>query len=352
MKMSAIINQTRPDHSIVRNSSFELLRIVAMFMIVAHHFSVHGGFDFPADSMTLNHLWQQFILMGGGLGNGIFVAISGYFLINSAGLNLRRLFNLWARIFFYSVAIYLLFLFVGHEAFSLKRFLKALMPITKAQWWFASAYFVMYLIHPYVNKLLHSFTREEYRKFLLAVFLYWSIIPALTKSDFGANATINFVCMYSLAGYVRLYPEDFRKRNYILYGLAFIGINFLSAIVINVVSKFSVFTMHGGYFFGMMRPFTVLAVLSLMLFFRGLNIPNSKIINAIASATFGVYLIHDNNLVRPFLWHDLFRNASFQDSPYLIPYSLAVIMAVYISCTVIELIRSRIFRALSHGKLS
>lgn len=323
-----------------------------MLMIVAHHFSVHGRFDFPADSMTLNHLWLQFILMGGGLGNGIFVAISGYFLINSAELNLRRLFNLWARIFFYSLAIYLLFVFAGLEAFSLKRFLKAFMPITKAQWWFASAYFVMYLIHPYVNKLLHSFTREEYRKFLLAVFLYWSIIPALTKSDFGANATINFVCMYSLAGYVRFYPEDFRKRNYILYGLAFIGINFLSAIVIDVMSKFFTLNIGGGYFFSMMRPFTVLAVLSLLLFFSVLNIPHSKIINAIASATFGVYLIHDNNLVRPFLWHDLFRNASFQDSPYLIPYSLAVIVAVYISCTVIELMRSRIFRALSRGKLS
>lgn len=323
-----------------------------MLLIVAHHFSVHGGFNFPTGLMTLNHLWQQFILMGGGLGNGIFVAVSGYFLINSTGLNLRRLSNLWIRMFFYSVAIYLLFTYTGFQPFSLKTLLKTFMPVTKPQWWFASAYFVMYLIHPYVNKLLHSFTREEYRKFLLAIFLYWSVIPALTKSDFGANATINFLCIYSLAGYVRLYPEDFRKRNYILYGLAFIGINFLYAIATNVVPKLLIVTNSIGYFFGMMGPFTVLAVLSLLLFFKSLNIPHNKLINVIASATFGVYLIHDNRLVRQFLWHELFCNASFQDSPYLIPYSLAVIMAVYISCTLFELLRSRIFRALSRGKLS
>lgn len=28
-----------------RNSSIELLRIVAMFMILAHHFVVHNGYD-------------------------------------------------------------------------------------------------------------------------------------------------------------------------------------------------------------------------------------------------------------------------------------------------------------------
>ena len=29
-----------------RNSSFELLRIIAIFFIIASHFSVHGGYDF------------------------------------------------------------------------------------------------------------------------------------------------------------------------------------------------------------------------------------------------------------------------------------------------------------------
>ena len=89
-----------------RDSSLELLRIVAMLMIIAHHFACHGGFYFHANSIMLNRLWHKFIFMGGSLGNDIFVMLSGYFLINSKVLNLRRLFNLWARIFFYSVIIY------------------------------------------------------------------------------------------------------------------------------------------------------------------------------------------------------------------------------------------------------
>ena len=31
-----------------RNSSFELLRIISMLLIVAHHFVVHGKFDLTA----------------------------------------------------------------------------------------------------------------------------------------------------------------------------------------------------------------------------------------------------------------------------------------------------------------
>ena len=71
-----------------------------------------------------------------------------------------------------------------------------------------------------------------------------------------------------------------------------------------------------------------------------------------ASATFGVYLIHDNNLVRPFLWRVVFKNASFQNSPYLIPYSIGVVILVYVACTAIEILRSKIFKIISCSKLS
>ena len=358
MKNGIIIDQTRPDQTrpdqhIARNSALELLRVAGMLVIVAHHFAVHGGFDFPANTITLNRLWQQFIFMGGSLGNDIFVMLSGYFLVKSPGLNYRRLFNLWFRMFFYSVVIYCLFTVSGLEVFSLKQALKILMPVTKSQWWFASTYFVMYLVHPYMNRLLHSLSREDYLKFLKAIFFYWCIIPVLTNSDFGANATINFMCLYCLAGYLRLHAEDYGSRKYILYGLAFVGVNFLSVIALDIAgTRHPYFAKMSSYFLGMMRPFTVLAVLCLVIGFRSLNIPSSKIINVIASATFGVYLIHDNRYVRPFLWVNVFRNASFQESSHLIPYSIAVIMIVYISCTVIELLRQKAFRTLSGGRLS
>lgn len=56
-----------------RNSAIELLRIIAMLMIVFHHFGVHGGFVFKSGMISLPHLWYNFIIMGGKIGVNIFV---------------------------------------------------------------------------------------------------------------------------------------------------------------------------------------------------------------------------------------------------------------------------------------
>ena len=72
------------------------------------------------------------------------------------------------------------------------------------------------------------------------------------------------------------------------------------------------------------------------------DIGYKPVINTISSATFGVYLIHDNKYIRPFLWKTLFKNASYAENNILIPYSLLVIAAVFIGCTVIELARIHI----------
>lgn len=68
-----------------------------------------------------------------------------------------------------------------------------------------------------------------------------------------------------------------------------------------------------------------------------------KWINITASATFGVYLIHDNKIVRSFLWMSLFKNYRYQDSIMIIPYSIGVVAIVYIICTMVDLVRKNLF---------
>lgn len=51
-----------------RDSSFELLRIVAMFSIVAYHFAVHGGFHYNSNVLSIPRIWLCFLSMGGEYG--------------------------------------------------------------------------------------------------------------------------------------------------------------------------------------------------------------------------------------------------------------------------------------------
>ena len=322
-------------------------------MIISSHFSVHGGFEFPIASISLNKLWRQFMIMGA-YGNNLFILISGYFLVESKVCDFRKIFNLWLRIFFYSVLFFWLFIFLGLEKFSLKIAIKSLIPILANRWWYATAYFALYFVHPYLNILLKSLSKEEYRKFLILIFTCQSLLPTLTFLSAFNIGISNFICLYSLAAYFRLWDQDFGNKKFIFYGAVFLFANFISALIIDIIAlKFPSIETDKNvfYLYGMMRPFTILGTLFLFLGFRSLHIKN-KFINIIAPATFGIYLIHEHDSVKPFLWQKVFQNASFQNSPYLIPYSIGVVILVFFVCALIELARAKIFKFISHGKLS
>lgn len=323
-----------------------------MLFIIGSHTN-HAGFNFPEGSFTLNGLWERYLWTGGHLGNDLFIFLSGYFLVNSTAISFRKLFNIWIRVFFYSAGIYALFISSGKEAFEIRKALQVMLPITQDQQWFASTYFVMYLLHPYVNIFLHALNRDDYRKFLLCVFIYWGIIPMLTKSSFQGNNLVNFVCLYAMAGYIRLWANDFGSSKYLWYGAGIIALNWGYITVMSFLgTRWAFLGARMTLLTGMMRPLTLGAALSLFIGFKHLGMKYNSIINLLASATFGVYLIHDNHIFRPYMWDKIFKLSSYQESSYLIPYTIAVIIAVYLSCSIIELIRSKIFRVISREKLS
>ena len=73
--------------------------------------------------------------------------------------------------------------------------------------------------------------------------------------------------------------------------------------------------------------------------FLKLDIGRIRIINWISSATFGVYLLHDNEYMREFFWKTILKCNEYQDSPELIKYSIIVVFTIFVVCTIIELIR-------------
>lgn len=329
-----------------RESNIELLRIIAMILIVAHHFSIHGGFEFTTDSISVNRLWIQFIQMGGKIGVNLFVLISGYFLVKLSDMKLSKVVRLGAQLFFYSIVIYGIFVGVGLIDFNIKMFIKYLFPPIFDIWWFASTYFVLYLVFPFINVLLNSLSKKMYQKMLILMTLCWCIVPTFTAQSFGSNTLVWFVYLYCLAGYIRLWKDGAVIKNKVIWGavVILVALTFLSAIIFDIMGfKYPVFSEYATYFYDMQRLPMVLISVALFIGFKNAKVRYSRLINIISTATFGVYLIHDNEFVRVFLWKVVFRNAEFADSVYLIPYSIMVILAVYICCTAVELIRINLF---------
>lgn len=99
-----------------RNSSIELLRIIAMFMILMHHFIVHNGYDVLKLPLGPERIFFQLVMQGGGkVGVVIFFSISAWFFLDKEQTiksNLKRVWIMERELLFWSltlVAFYLVF---------------------------------------------------------------------------------------------------------------------------------------------------------------------------------------------------------------------------------------------------
>lgn len=329
-----------------RDSRFELLRIIAMLLIVFHHFATHGQFDF-SDRYALPRFWYSFIFIGGKIGVDVFVLISGYFLTakNDLYLDKEKVIKLWAQTVFYSVALYVVFCLIGKDSFHPMGWVQALLPVTYQCWWFVSTYFVLFLLHPYVNVLLHQLDQKQYRNMLALMLGCWCIMPTLTDKGFEGNDLLWFTTLYCLAGYIRQYGlfRRLRSRHWFAWFGLFTAITYLTCVAATLMGRtHSVFAYKAMYFYGQNKITMLLISVSLFMAFATMKMKYHKWINVLGGAAFGVYLIHDHASVRSFLWIDLFHNATFWDTDLIVPYSICTVFAVYIVCTILELLRQRV----------
>ena len=156
-----------------RNSNFEILRIFAMFLIIAHHFAVHTSWIEGTSAVV--KLFQ----VGGKLGVNIFVLISGYFLVNSK-FKLKKVIMLILQVMFYSIGIYLFIVALGKTKFEFKTFIYCCMPISNRIYWFATAYIIMYCLSPFINVIVKNITKKQYIYLLIGLIVLQCLLQKIT----------------------------------------------------------------------------------------------------------------------------------------------------------------------------
>lgn len=326
----------------MRDSNIELLRIISILLIVASHFSVHGSFVYDHTQITFNKLFLQLLPMGGNLGLDLFVLITGYFLISSSGVRIKKLLSLWLQMLTYSVLLLICVSIFLERALGIKLIVKHLFPVVFENWWFASTYFILYIISPYINKFIHELTKSQLRNLIYLLSILWVIIPTFLSKSMQSSDLLFFIYLYIIGSYIRLYSEDFKlkKSKYFIIAIVLVIFAFMSVLIFDILGmKYSIFATHARYFLERHKIPVVLLSICLFIGFTKINIGKRKIINLLSSATFGVYLIHDAPIMRVWLWEKIFKNNQFLDSPYLIGYAILVTVVVYTCATVIELIR-------------
>ena len=134
--------------------------------------------------------------------------------------------------------------------------------------------------------------------------------------------------------------DSIKSGKCIVTAIAVALVTFLSVVIFDLFELKSVFAAENITIFYDMQKLPIL-IISVMLFvgFIGLKMRHVPLINVISSACFGIYLLHDNNLLRGFIWGTVFQNASRQQSSLLAPYTLVQIGMVFLVGAIVELIR-------------
>ncbi len=281
---------------------------------------------------------------GGKIGVTVFVLISGYFLVKSS-FTLFKLGRFLLQVWGYSLAAvavaFCLHLPLGSE----KELIRYLLPLGYMNW-FAHSYLVLFLLCPFINKLLLRIPKSWFQGFLLFGFFLWYLLPTvadLTGASIHVSnsTTVRFIYIYSIGAYIRVYGE----KIHVSYGLwkvaaLYIAIVLLDALchwlqVIAVDEKFWAFS----YFGDMSSPLTLVVSLYLLLSFKQMKVSHSKSINSIAATTFGIYLIHDSNLLRNFIWQDLLQVKDWYNSPFFPLYAVVMVLLVFSVCGFIDFLR-------------
>lgn len=327
-----------------RSSNLELLRILSMFMIIAHHYAYHGGFILSDSVLTMNKIIVQFLSLGGKIGVICFILITGYFMISST-FKFKKLLKLILEVLVYSIGIMLIFYLLGFAELNLKDLVRCILPISHSLYWFVTTYVVLYILSPFINKFIGACSQKEHLAVLAVLLLLSSLLPTFLLGSLGIGNVGLFILFYIIAAYIRLYPGSMKgvfnnMNSALILTVSSFGLLFISVIVFDIMGLIiPIFSQHATYFMNLSSPLAILCAVSLFLLFKNLQIGENKFINRIALSMFGVYLIHDNLFVRTLLWNQIFQNTSYFDSAFLLLHAFIAITITFVVCVVIDQIR-------------
>lgn len=326
-----------------RQSNFELLRIISMFMIVGlHYFNASMGGALRHLSPGEPNYYVTFLLESLFIVSvGCFILITGYFSINKKSVELNKAIDLIVQMVFYGLLFYFIAVAFGWLSFSVIEMVKAAFPILIGRKWFIQVFVILYLLIPFLNTGLNNMDKKTYQSFLIIMLLMFSVYPSflpsppVTDSGYGI---ITFVLFYAVGGYIRKHYQSERSKSFYLRG-------YLLTSVITFVFSIAVdFLVPGqlGRVWGYNFVFNIFGSIFLFLLFSKLKIQSDKI-NYYAGFVLGVYFVRTDPSLNNFIYERVLQTHNFWHSPWFIIHAILSISVVYIVSTIIDMGRKWIF---------
>ena len=325
-----------------RQSNFELLRILAILMVVMGHFIRQSGL--LESEAGANGTINIFLGSGGRIAVNLFLLIGSWFMVDSVFRPAKAL-KLYLETAFYCIPITILLACLG-MAGGAQNIMQGLLPFFGRPVWFASAYISLILLTPFLNMaFLLPFKKQTCLiGALFVLYCIASTIPCFSNIDYIADFSW-FCVLYLTVGWLKK-NNLINKANISRWGYLLMSILIYVGLCICVTIPFLSWT--SNYWLDNIRSLpNLLCAFCLFVFFLKTDIGAIRPINFLARSVFAVYIIHQIPAFREIEWKTICRAESLSGAPTT-TYALAILgvaISILIAVTLIDTLRIALFSA-------
>lgn len=334
-----------------RKSNIEIIRILAMFLIVGYHMITNGlvdsSFSYWNEGTLFNKIIASALFPAGRIGVMLFFMITGYFLFDKDKVSIKKvLYKSLFYIYFTSILFIILQLSIGIyetgeiDSWKLFIFKNIFTPISSGNNWFVTFYILLLFIIPALNPFLHSLDKKQF----LLILIFAILISFGINNIFGGiyDYLIQALLYYSYGFFYKKYISS--KKNIVLGIIVFIFISIISIYFSYLYFYFQTnsykysFIIH--YF---IKTFCVtITSLSIFYIFDSFKNINNKCINKLATATLSVYLLH-GSIFQQFLWNNIVKVKKIYNLNSFPLLLLLWILIIYFICFIIDSLINKLF---------
>ena len=345
----------------IRNSGVELLKILAIFLLVVNHVTntlnwgdthyLHNDFVLNTAIASTN---PAYIILTafrylGPLGNTIFFTCTAWYLIKSNNFNKKKWFNMLIEVWFISISFLITIFVIRHGDISKDLVIKSLLPTTFENNWYITCYLIFYPIHPFLNIIISKVDKKGLFRITAAMTFLYFIIDIIHSGHFYSTNIVLWINIYFIIAYLQKYKMNFCndiKKNIALFSFGLVCLIILGSTY-NILGLIN-HSMSNSVLHWVKNnnPFILIIVIAVFNCFRQLNFTNS-FINYISKLTLLIYIIHENIIIRsyyrPALWRFVYIKYGYE---HLVSLVIALSIIIFLFSIILSAIYDKSLRVL------
>ena len=300
-----------------RSLNYDLLRIVAMLMIVCFHYCIHGnGEQIFAASFSFQQVISYTLGSWGLVGVTCFFMISAWFMQNRETISMSKWLNLYVKVVIVFSMCILIAKSLG-ENITARTLLEAILSPLNSSYWYVTAYMLMMLFVPWLNLIIRCCKNRNLLTITaVSCFICFMLTPIFNFVG-GKTGTSTFflaISLYLVTACIK--KKLFLKKvnatkllfAFLLVVCAECGLSLFASVTGMVKISNHIYDLVDIY-----SPIPVILGIMTFIWFseQSIQIGKDKYIGRgiqkIAKHTFSIYLLHENPHFRYLIWDKVFR---------------------------------------------